>query len=127
MLRWHVLFVTHGSSDCPSPACKMMKPKKTRTLTGFGPDVSCRPQFEGINFPLSPADLLTLLFSHPPLLEKAKRSWPFSPFLQLPNLSKVHFSGHENFLTLAITPHLISAFLFFSLAALFRCVMFPPR
>lgn len=83
MLRCHVLFVTRGSSDCPSPASKMMRLRKTRVLTGCGSDASCRAEFEGITFPLSPARLLTLLLSHPLLLEKAIRSGHFSPFLYI--------------------------------------------
>lgn len=83
MLRCHVLFVTRGSSDCPSPASKMTRPRKTRTLTGFGPDASHRAEFKGITFPLSPGHLLTLLLSRRPLLEKVKRGRRFCPFLPI--------------------------------------------
>lgn len=126
MLRCHVLFVTRGSSDCPSPAWKMTRPRKTRTLTGLGPDASCRQEFEGTTFPLLPAHLLNLLLSYSLLLQKVERSRPFSLFSNCQTFLKlISLDMTQKFLTLAITPHFLSAFHFFSLTALFRCAMFP--
>lgn len=83
MLRCHVLFVTRGSSDCPSLASKMTRSRKTRRLTAFGPDASCTAEFEGITLFLSPAHLLTLIFFYSLLLEKAQRSRHSSSFLHI--------------------------------------------
>lgn len=81
MLRCHVLFVTRGSSGCPSPACKMTRSRKTRTFRDFGPSASCRAEVKEQLFPFyllifDPYFSFTLLF-----LEKVKESRYFSPFL----------------------------------------------
>lgn len=86
MLRCHVLFVTRGSSDCPPLASKMTRPRKTRSLTGFGPDASCRAEFEGITIFLSPAHLLTPIFFYPLPLKKVQRSRHSSSFLHIAKL-----------------------------------------
>ena len=94
-------------------------------LTDFGPDASCIAEFEETTFAFSPTHLLTLLLSHPLLLEKVKRSRHFSPFLHTAFLRFISLDKNQNFQTLALIPHLTSAFHFFGLAVLFTCAMFP--
>lgn len=119
-----MLFVTRGSSGCPSLASKMKRPRKTRSLTGFGPDARCRAEFEGIT--LLPAHLLTLIFLYSLLLKKSAEE---QAFLLFPShcqafLKFISLDIDPIFPTLAIITHLIPAFPFFSLAGLFRSAVF---